>query len=70
MIIEIKDIPNEQIDKIDIHIDFKKQTYSVCAGKPGNAERSEKPFWKSNDVQVAPLKDAPKIPDEMLNGDF
>lgn len=65
MIIEIKDIPQGQkISKIDIHIDFingegNSISIPVC----------EKPK-KELDIQIPQNKNAPYIPDEMLNGDF
>lgn len=64
MIIEIKDIPNEQlIDKIDIHIDFQKNTLKIETNP------------KSDNVKPVLLCDSMNrekgsIPDEMLNADF
>lgn len=47
MIIEIKDIPNEQlIDKIDIHIDFQKNTLKIETNPKSDSDRRENlPKW-------------------------
>lgn len=76
MIIEIKDIPDEQlIDKIDIHIDFQKNVCKVNTVKI-EPKTDEKPspnidiaFCNRSDVPKD-RPDSPIIPDEMVNGDF
>lgn len=71
MIIEIKDIPNEQlIDKIDIHIDFQKQVCKVNTVKV-ESKTDVKPHQPHQiDIALCNNSDIPKIPDEMINGDF
>lgn len=59
MIIEIKDIPNNQkIEKIDIHIDFQKQTCKI----------ETEPHIESSNLENSTEKHG--IPDEMLHGEF
>jgi hypothetical protein len=65
MIIEIKDIPNNQkIEKIDIHIDFQKQTCKI---------ETEPHIESSDSINSSNLENSTEkhgIPDEMLHGEF
>lgn len=62
MIIEIKDIPNNQkIEKIDIHIDFQKQTCKI---------ETEPHIESSNTSNLENSTEKHGIPDEMLHGEF
>lgn len=62
MIIEIKDIPNNQkIETIDIHIDFQKQTYKI---------ETEPHIESSNTSNLENSTEKHGIPDEMLHGEF
>lgn len=62
MIIEIKDIPNNQkIEKIDIHIDFQKQTCKI---------ETEPHIESSNSSNLENSTEKHGIPDEMLHGEF
>lgn len=62
MIIEIKDIPNNQkIEKIDIHIDFQKQTCKI---------ETEPHIDSSNSNNLENSTEKHGIPDEMLHGEF
>lgn len=62
MIIEIKDIPNNQkIETIDIHIDFQKQTYKI---------ETEPHIESSNSSNLENSTEKHGIPDEMLHGEF
>lgn len=62
MIIEIKDIPNNQkIEKIDIHIDFQKQTCKI---------ETEPHIEPSNTSNLENSTEKHGIPDEMLHGEF
>lgn len=62
MIIEIKDIPNNQkIEKIDIHIDFQKQTYKI---------ETEPHIESSDSSNLENSTEKHGIPDEMLHGEF
>jgi hypothetical protein len=62
MIIEIKDIPNNQkIEKIDIHIDFQKQTCKI---------ETEPHIESSDSSNLENSTEKHGIPDEMLHGEF
>lgn len=62
MIIEIKDIPNNQkIEKIDIHIDFQKQTCKI---------ETEPHIESINSSNLENSTEKHGIPDEMLHGEF
>lgn len=62
MIIEIKDIPNNQkIEKIDIHIDFQKQTCKI---------ETEPHIESSDSINLENSTEKHGIPDEMLHGEF
>ena len=66
MIIEIKDIPNNQkIEKIDIHIDFQKQT---CKIETEPHIESSDSIISSNLENTSTEKKG--IPDEMMHGVF
>lgn len=61
MIIEIKDLPDQKVKSVDIHIDFLESEKSVKVDytpKVGCSDRDDR-----NDSDV-------EIPNEMLNGEF
>lgn len=68
MIIEIKDIPNNQkIETIDIHIDFQKQTYKIETEPHIESSNTSN---SSNSSNLENSTEKHGIPDEMLHGEF
>lgn len=59
MIIEIKDLPDQKVKSVDVHIDFLENSDKVKVDYVPDVDHSEK--VKPNDVV---------IPDEMLNSEF
>ena len=66
MIIELKDIPEQPIKKLDIHIEFSDNgiTVSSNVSKTILNDSSKEPAKQDNS------KEPSDIPQEMLNADF
>ena len=63
MIIELKDIPEQPIKKLDIHIEFSDN--GITVSKTFLNESKQVPKETSNES-----KEPSEIPQEMLNADF
>lgn len=63
MIIELKDIPEQPIKKLDIHIEFSDN--GITVSKTFLNESKQVPKETSNES-----KEPSDIPQEMLNADF